>query len=101
MSKKTFRMSDSKPDPKRDVDDEVAFHLDMKIRELIEQGMSPEEARREAMAKFGDVQAIRAELREQRAARNEERRRRDWWGGLKMDVTYAMRSLRHNVAFTA
>src|ERR1051325_1600145 len=100
MSKKSFRLTDSKPDAKRDVDDEVAFHLEMKIRELMEKGMSEEEARREASKSFGDVQAIRAELREERASRNEERARRDWWGGLRMDMTYAIRSLRHNAAFT-
>jgi putative ABC transport system permease protein len=99
MKKRSFRLSDTKPDAKRDVDDEVAFHLEMRTRELIEQGMSPDEARRQATASFGDVQAIRSDLRQERASRNEERERRDWWAGLRMDAQYAMRSLRKNPAF--
>ena len=47
MTKRSFRLSDAKPDAKRDVDDEVAFHLEMRMRELMEQGKSEEEARRE------------------------------------------------------
>src|SRR6185503_11856837 len=100
MSKRTFRLSDSRPDPKRDVDDELAFHLEMRTREFIDQGMSPDEARRRAAASFGDVQSIRTDLRQDRADRNQERERRDWWHGIRMDVQYAIRSLRKNPAFS-
>ena len=99
MSKKSFRLTDSRPDAKRDVDDELAFHLEMRTREFMEQGMSADEARRKAAASFGDVQSIRSDLREDRADRNEEVRRRDWWHGARMDVQYAFRSLRKNPAF--
>jgi len=101
MSKRSFRLSDAKPNAKQDVDDELAFHLEMRVRELMDQGLTADEARRQALASFGDVQAIRSELRAERAARNEERTRRDWWGGLRMDAAYAVRSLRSNPAFTA
>src|SRR6266545_514935 len=101
MSKKSFRLTDSRPDAKRDVDDEVAFHLEMRTREFMEQGMSADEARRKAAASFGDVQSIRSDLRRERATRNEERGRREWWHGLRMDVQYALRSLRKNPAFAA
>src|SRR6185503_3531057 len=100
MSKRTFRLSDSRPDPTRDVDDELAFHLEMRTREFIDQGMSPEEARQRAAASFGDVQSIRTDLRQDRADRNQERERRDWWQGARMDVQYAIRSLRKNPAFS-
>jgi len=100
MTKRSFRLSDTKPDAKRDVDDEVAFHLEMRTREFIEQGMSPDEARRKAAASFGDVQAIRSDLRQERASRNEEIERRDWWHGVRMDVQYALRSLKKNPAFS-
>jgi putative ABC transport system permease protein len=99
MSKRSFRLSDSRPDAKRDVDDELAFHLDMRTKEFIEQGMSKEEAREKALASFGDVAAIRNDLRPERATRNHERARREWWFGIQMDVRYALRSLRNNPAF--
>ena len=39
----------------RDVDDELAFHLDMRVRRLVDAGWSPEAAREEALRQFGDV----------------------------------------------
>ena len=99
MSKRSFRLSDSAPDAKRDVDDELAFHLEMRTREFMEQGMSAEDARKRAAASFGDVHAIRSDLRQDRAHRNHERLRRDWWDGVFMDIQYALRALRKNPAF--
>ena len=41
-------------DVRADVNDELGFHLDTKIRELTEQGMPPDKARAEAIRRFGD-----------------------------------------------
>jgi hypothetical protein len=65
--KRSFRLSDSKPDPRRDVSDELRFHIEMRTQEFIEQGMSAEDARRAALAAFGDVGEIEAEVRGERA----------------------------------
>ena len=97
--KKTFRLSDVVPNAKQDVDDELAFHLDMRTREFIDQGLAPDEARARALASFGDVATIRGDLRHERAGRNAERGRRDWWVGVQSDVRYALRSLVKNKAF--
>ena len=98
--KHTFRLSDTHPDARRDVSDEIRFHLDMRTQELIEQGMPREEALREAQRQFGDVAAIEAECRDERRARTRERGRREWWRGFAMDLRYAVRSLRTNAGFT-
>jgi putative ABC transport system permease protein len=98
--KRSFRLSDSKPNPRRDVSDELQFHLEMRTQEFIEQGMSPDEARRAALAAFGDVSDIEAALRTERTQRAREHRRRDWRRGVAMDVTYALRTLRRSVGFT-
>jgi len=100
MSKKTFRLSDSRPDARKDVDDELTFHLEMRTREFMEQGMSADDARRAAARSFGDVSGIGRDLRSDREARNTERLRRDWWDGLRMDARYALRTLRKNPAFS-
>ena len=97
--KKSFRLSDVRPDAARDVDDEVAFHLEMRTREYIEQGVPEDEARRRAAESFGDVQAIRGELRDGRRARNDARSRHEWWTDLRLDVRFALRSLAANRAF--
>jgi predicted permease len=46
----------------RDVDDELAFHLESRVRELIEGGMPAETARLRAEAEYGDLNASRREL---------------------------------------
>ncbi|HYC32154.1 MAG TPA: ABC transporter permease, partial [Gemmatimonadales bacterium] len=38
----------------RDVDAELAFHIEMRVRRLVEGGMEPAAARAEALRKFGD-----------------------------------------------
>jgi len=98
--KRTFRLSDTRPDPRRDVSDEIRFHLDMRANELIEQGMPREDAWREARRQFGDVAAIEAECRDVRTVRTRERGRREWLRGLTMDLRFALRSLRANAGFT-
>ena len=98
--KRTFRLSDSRPDPRRDVTDEIGFHIDMRVQELIEQGMSREDALREARRHFGDVAAIEAECRDVRTVRAQEHERREGVRGLRMDLRYALRSLRNNLGFT-
>jgi membrane protease YdiL (CAAX protease family) len=47
---------------KRDIDDEIEFHIDMLTRDLIAGGLSPDDARAEALRRFGDVAAVRASL---------------------------------------
>ena len=42
--------------------EEMQRHLDLQIRELIEDGASPAEARREALRRFGNPRALREEL---------------------------------------
>jgi putative ABC transport system permease protein len=98
--KKSFRLSDSKPNPGRDVSDELRFHLEMRTQEFIDQGMSPDEARRAAIAAFGDVRDVESTLRDERAGRVREHQRRDWRHGVAMDVAFALRTLRRSLGFT-
>jgi putative ABC transport system permease protein len=93
---RSFRFTFSR----RDVADEIGFHLDMRTREFIERGMSPEEARRAAAASFGDVAAIEAECRDERALRAREHARRDWFQGISLDLKVALRAIWHRPAFT-
>jgi hypothetical protein len=98
--KRTFRLSDTRPDPRRDVSDEIRFHLDMRANELIQQGVPADDAWREARRQFGDVAAIEAECRDVRTVRTRERGRREWLRSLMMDLRFAVRSLKSNAGFT-
>ena len=84
----------------RDVNDEIAFHLESRVRELIASGQSEETARRNAEAEFGDVHASRREL----AAVDRHRRRRERirrrLDSTAQDLRFAVRSLRKSPAFS-
>ncbi|MBK8180948.1 MAG: hypothetical protein IPK67_19055 [Planctomycetes bacterium] len=47
----------------RDIDQELAFHLEAREQELVQSGLSPEQARAEALRRFGSLEHIRAECR--------------------------------------
>ena len=55
-------------DPRRDVDDEIEFHLEARIADLVTRGLSPAEARRQAMAEFGDARRGARASRSDRSA---------------------------------
>ena len=42
-----------------DVDDEIRFHFEMRVRELIAAGRTEAAAREEAMQRFGEFTAVR------------------------------------------
>jgi putative ABC transport system permease protein len=52
-----------RPNIQADIDDEIRFHFDARIDELISQGVSLDDAHRRAVEEFGDVHAVTQELR--------------------------------------
>lgn len=79
-----------------DVDEELRFHLDAKVDELVGHGWSREAARAEALREFGNLKAVR-QICEQ-LQRQAERRRERWellrgWG---QDFTYGLRQFGHS-----
>lgn len=75
----------------RDIREELQAHIDMRIEENIELGMSPEAARREAQVRFGNVTALRERVTAADAALSFE--------SLLRDVRFAARQLRRAPAF--
>ena len=85
----------------REVDSELAFHLEMRVRELLEQGMTPDDARTAALRRFGDVDRITTACRDLGRRRNNDMRRTEWLTELRHDLRYAVRGLRSSPGFTA
>lgn len=77
----------------RELEEEVAFHLEMEAAELQREGLSPEEARRRARLDFGGPAQIQEEVRDARGTR--------LWDEVRQDVRYALRSLAQHRGFTA
>jgi hypothetical protein len=52
----------------RDVHDEVEFHIDMRTKANLKTGLTSEAARDQAHRQFGDLEAVMAEMRQERLA---------------------------------
>src|ERR1051326_2662856 len=85
----------------RDVDDELAFHIEMRTQRLIDAGMSPDDARREAVRQFGDMDTVRQDCVIMDAERERLSQRANTAAEVRQDLFFAMRTLGRNLGFTA
>jgi len=76
-----------------DVDEELALHMDLRAAELRAGGMSPEDARREALRQFGDLEYTRRYCREQDEGREDEMSRALIFEELLHDLKISLRGL--------
>lgn len=88
------------PDPRRDVDDELAFHFAMRVQEFEREGMSPAEARAAAQARFGNLDRVRDECVELGRRRLTRRHRRFRMDSLRQDARFAVRTIAANRGFS-
>jgi macrolide transport system ATP-binding/permease protein len=77
----------------QDLNEELQHHIELKTQENTEAGMSPEEARYEALRAFGGVEQKKEECR--------EADRLPWVGDLVQDLRYGLRQLRRYPGFAA
>ena len=83
-----------------EIDDELAFHLQMRTEEYVAAGMPPQQAREEAHRRLGDLDAARRSCRAIAGRRDARLRRREWRLGLGQDLRFAARSLRRTPGLT-
>jgi predicted permease len=77
----------------RELDEELQFHMELKIEEGIANGLSPKEARYAAMRAMGGLEQRKEEMRDMR--------RIHWFTDFFDDSHYAIRSLRRTSGLTA
>ena len=99
--RRVFRVEGGAGQVQREVEEEVAFHLEMRIRDLVARGMTPDAARAEAERRFGDVRGYRAELGAIDEGRRSDERRAGWWDAFHHDLRHSLRGLRRQPGFTA
>jgi predicted permease len=88
------------PDVRRDVDDEIAFHLEQRQREFAARGLDQAGARDAALRRFGNVARVAEACRAIDEQWHREKRRASMVNDLKRDLAYAARSLIKAPAFT-
>jgi putative ABC transport system permease protein len=76
----------------REITDELQFHIDMRVEENIRRGMSPDEARRDAERRFGNLTRVKEQGYDVRGGR--------WLETVWQDLRYGARSLVKNPLFT-
>jgi putative ABC transport system permease protein len=87
------RLPGSVRNPGADLRDELQFHLEGRIDELVAGGMSRAQAEATARARFGDVVRIEAECRLIDQATDRHRAHAEFLGDLRRDLRYAVRGL--------
>lgn len=90
-----------RPDPAADVDEELELHLALRVERNIALGMSPVEARRDAVRRFGDLSRVRHELVEHDTRTHASRERIEVMADFLQDLRFGLRMLRRAPAFTA
>lgn len=83
----------------QEVHEELAHHIELRTQELIDKGVDPVEARRQARHRIEQAR-VEAELTKLGRQRNERWARREWLAEFRQDVAFAFRQCRLKPGFT-
>jgi putative ABC transport system permease protein len=84
----------------REVDEEIAFHIEMRTRELVDRGVDRKAAREIVLARLGDVNRLKRTCEDLGRKRDREMRMTQWLEDLRDDVTTAVRQMKGSPGFT-
>jgi putative ABC transport system permease protein len=84
----------------QEVDEELALHIEMRTRELVDRGLDPKAAREAAIARLGDLASLKRTMTDLGRKRDREMRLTIWLEELRDDLKFAFRQLKSSPAFT-
>jgi hypothetical protein len=100
LMRRVFRLPESRARARRALDDELRFHLEGRIEELMTQGLSREEAEADARRRFGDLASHRHATLAIDDQIIQEHRRMDFLDLVAREFRHAARSLARSPGFT-
>jgi putative ABC transport system permease protein len=77
----------------QEIDEELAFHIEMRTRELVERGMDPQTARKTASRRLGSVPRLKRTCMDLGRKRDRKMRLTQWLEELQDDVKGGFRQL--------
>jgi predicted permease len=84
-----------------DVRDEISFHIEERVRELVDAGWDEPRARAHVLGRFGDVASVEEACRDYDAQRVDGETWRAMMEGWTRDVRLTLRGMRRSPGFTA
>ena len=99
-ARRAFRLPRAGGQVDAQVDDELRFHLEERVEELVAQGRTREEAEAEARRRFGDVGHWRREASAIDRGQARDERRADLLDALRRETRQAARALRRAPGFS-
>jgi len=87
-------------DVTQEVEEEIAFHVEMRTRELVDKGMDPRIAREMVLARLGDAEHLKRTCADLGRRREREMRLTQWLEEFMDDVRFAVRQLKASPGFT-
>jgi putative ABC transport system permease protein len=85
----------------QEIDEELALHVELRTRELVDRGMDPQAARDLVMSRIGDLGQLKRTCIDLGRKREREMRLTRFVDELRQDVTGALRQMRAAPGFTA
>jgi predicted permease len=101
LMRRVFRLPESRARARRALDDELLFHLEGRIDELVAQGMPRPEAEAEARRRFGNIDVHRNATLAIDDQILQGHRRMDFLDTIARELRHAARSLARSRGFTA
>jgi putative ABC transport system permease protein len=84
----------------QEIDEELALHVELRTRELVERGIDPKIAREMVLARLGDAGRLKRTCVDLGRKRDREMRLTQWLEELRDDVKFAVRQLKASPGFT-
>jgi putative ABC transport system permease protein len=83
----------------QEVDEEIAFHIDLRTRELVDKGMDRRIAREMVLARLGDAERLKRTCVDLGRKREREMRLTQWLEEFTDDMQFALRQLKVSPGF--